>query len=511
MNTAAIASTGYQTLPIANIHESTTNPRRTFDEAKLMELAESIRVHGLIQPITVRPNRKGFEIIAGARRFRAALLAEQTELQAIVRDLTDAQALEVQIIENAQRQDVHPYEEAAGYQRLLELPGYDVAALAVKCGKSQSHIYSRLSLLQLTSEVAEAFQQDRITATHANLLARLPADEQPEAFKACWRTDYRDNNDAHLLPAKYLASWIDANVYIELNDAPFPLDDATLNEEAGACHSCPYRTGFNSLLFSDSNSDMCLKATCYNSKVAAHVSRVVSSRPELVQIATDWRREDDPAVLTRSDYNPINRNKGKDGQPQRCEHTHEAIIAFGEGVGTLTSVCTGKDCAIHGNPRIAALTPEEIAAQKLRIKEEKARVKKTAERRETFAKIMSNVPARPSSTQLRFLLRALVYSSGYNLFEDVAVYFTELSSERNEQSDEEVLDGVITRSEAAELPAVLARLALTDHIDIPRDEQIDFLSLAVAVFPPPDKPAAIPRNKTTAAKVAKPTATKRKA
>jgi ParB family chromosome partitioning protein len=105
MNTAAISQTDYQTLPLANIVESTTNPRRTFDAAKLQELAESIRAHGLIQPITVRPTEAGFEIVAGARRFRAAQLAECSEIQAIVRNITDAQALELQLIENAQRQD----------------------------------------------------------------------------------------------------------------------------------------------------------------------------------------------------------------------------------------------------------------------------------------------------------------------------------------------------------------------------------------------------------------------
>ena len=110
--------------------------------------------------------------MAGARRFRAAQLAELFSLPARIVDLDDAAAMEWQLVENSQRVDVHPYEEAQGFQRLLDLPGYDVAALVAKSGKSASHIYARLSLLQLIPDVAQAFVEERITASHANLIAR---------------------------------------------------------------------------------------------------------------------------------------------------------------------------------------------------------------------------------------------------------------------------------------------------------------------------------------------------
>ncbi len=182
MNTATATFSEYRNLPLALIDESTTNPRRTFEPSKLVELANSISISGLIQPITVRPKADRFEIIAGARRYRAAQIAELAEVPTRVLELSDEQTLEVQIIENSQREDVHPYEEASGYQRLLDLPGYDVAALASKCSKSQSHVYARLTLLALIPEVAEAFQQNEITASHANLLARLTAEQQAQAF-----------------------------------------------------------------------------------------------------------------------------------------------------------------------------------------------------------------------------------------------------------------------------------------------------------------------------------------
>jgi ParB family chromosome partitioning protein len=114
-------SSAFQYLAIDTIHESTTNPRRTFEESKLNELAESIRQHGLIQPITVRPNNEGFEIVAGARRYRASLLAEQFSIPSRIVELTDAQAQEWQLIENSMRVDVHPYEEAEGLRFILHL------------------------------------------------------------------------------------------------------------------------------------------------------------------------------------------------------------------------------------------------------------------------------------------------------------------------------------------------------------------------------------------------------
>ena len=249
-------SSEFQYIAIDTIHESTANPRRTFDEAKLHELAESIRTNGLIQPITVRPNSEGFEIVAGARRFRAAQLAELFSLPARIVEINDAQTLEWQLVENSQRVDVHPYEEAQGFQRLLDMPGYDVATLVEKSGKSASHVYARLSLLQLIPEVAEAFSAERMTASHANLLARLPQEAQATAYEQCWRKDWQDK-EPHLLPAKHLSAWIQANLYLSLADVPFDREDTTLNPAAGACVTCPRRSGYNTSLFCDVQGDQC--------------------------------------------------------------------------------------------------------------------------------------------------------------------------------------------------------------------------------------------------------------
>ncbi len=342
-------SSAFQFLAIDTIHESTTNPRQTFEQSKLEELAESIRQHGLIQPITVRPNSDGFEIVAGARRFRAAQLAELFSLPARIVELDDAAAMEWQLVENSQRVDVHPYEEAQGFQRLLDLPGYDVPALVAKSGKSAAHIYARLSLLQLIPTVAEAFVQERITTSHANLIARLPQEHQAEAFENCWRKDWQDK-EAHLLPAKHLSAWIQANLYLNLAEAPFDREDTTLKPEAGACVTCPRRSGFNTSLFADVQGDQCLDAPCFQAKVTAHIDREIAARPELVTIETAWRSSQGATSrrVAKHQYRELPEPDNPDAEPP-CPSAKPAIIVFGKHVGRTVTVCLDDECPVHTN------------------------------------------------------------------------------------------------------------------------------------------------------------------
>jgi ParB family chromosome partitioning protein len=204
-----------------------------------------------------------------------------------------------------------------GFQRLLDLPGYDAATLAEKTGKSESLIYSRLALLHLIPEVAEAFQAERITASHANLIARLPQDFQRQAFEACWRKDYQDK-EAHLLPAKQLSAWITNNVYLPLDEAPFDREDATLNPAAGACSACPRRSGYNTSLFLDVAGDQCLDGNCYHAKLIEHIDREVAARPELVRIETDHRnpKERQPGTLSRWEYNEVDAPEVENEDPE---------------------------------------------------------------------------------------------------------------------------------------------------------------------------------------------------
>jgi len=522
-------SSEFQYIAIDTIHESATNPRRTFDECKLGELAESIRTNGLIQPITVRPNSDGFEIVAGARRFRAAQLAELFSLPARIVDITDAQALEWQLVENSQRVDVHPYEEAQGFERLLDMPGYDVATLVEKSGKSAAHVYARLSLLQLIPAVAEAFSKELITASHANLLARLPQESQAEAYEQCWRKDWQEK-EAHLLPAKNLSAWIQANLYLSLADAPFDREDPTLNPAAGACVTCPRRSGYNTSLFADVQGDQCLDGPCFQTKITEHIDRELAARPELVQIENGWRsaREQRPGTVQRGHFREIEAvAENPDAEPVTpCAAAKPAIIVYGKRVGTTLTVCTDNNCPVH-DPRAAARlaqdpaptvapapeqeTEEEAEERKQQYEQQQSEYREMQERRAeerrqaeerreqeyeaeqarreelrqtrkaTFERILANAPATFSAAQLRMLLRALVNLDPYTFADDVAEEIVG-ENENNQLTGEEVLLAAIDGLGDEKLTGFALRLALTSHVAIPREGEVDFLTEAEAVF-----------------------------
>jgi ParB family chromosome partitioning protein len=160
MNATMVNATEYRNLPIAVLTESTTNPRRIFEDEALKELAESIRSQGVLSPLLVRPlNERSFEIVAGARRYRAARMADVDSVPVRIVNLTDAEALEMSIVENLQRRDVHPMEEASGFRALLNLeePKYSIEQIAARTGKNPAYVAARLKLTELTPTVVEAF------------------------------------------------------------------------------------------------------------------------------------------------------------------------------------------------------------------------------------------------------------------------------------------------------------------------------------------------------------------
>lgn len=168
-------------VPIEFVSRNPRNPRRIFTEAELEDLAQSIREHGIVQPIVVRPapeNRELFELIAGERRWRAAQRAGLTEIPVIMRDVDDRVALELAIIENVQRADLNPVEEAMGYQLLIDEHDYTQADLAQVIGKSRSHVANTLRLLKLPTEVQGLINDGALTAGHARTLITM---ENPQA------------------------------------------------------------------------------------------------------------------------------------------------------------------------------------------------------------------------------------------------------------------------------------------------------------------------------------------
>lgn len=159
------------TLPINEIIPNKEQPRKTFDEGALQELADSITVHGVLQPLLVRPLLSGgYQLIAGERRWRASRMAGLKEVPVIIRELSDSEAMEIAIIENLQREDLNPIEEAEGLQALIDKCDYTQEQVAVSVGKSRPAIANALRLLKLPEEVRQMTKEGEISAGHARAL-----------------------------------------------------------------------------------------------------------------------------------------------------------------------------------------------------------------------------------------------------------------------------------------------------------------------------------------------------
>ena len=167
-----------QTLPIAQVKTNPNQPRTHFDESALAELAESIRENGVLQPLLVRKKGQNYEIIAGERRYQASKLAGLDEVPVIIKDVDDQKMMELALIENLQRSDLNPIEEAKGYQQLIKKSKMTQEALAKAVSKSRSSITNSLRLLDLPEEVQQFLFEGKMTAGHARAILAVPFEEQ---------------------------------------------------------------------------------------------------------------------------------------------------------------------------------------------------------------------------------------------------------------------------------------------------------------------------------------------
>ncbi|MDY3691596.1 MAG: ParB/RepB/Spo0J family partition protein [Dysosmobacter sp.] len=178
-------TTGSLSLPISQVESCSSQPRKYFDEASLAELAASIQEHGIIQPLTVRKLASGYyQIIAGERRWRAARLAGLSEVPVIVIEADDRKAAELAMIENLQREDLNPMEEAAGFQSLIETYHMTQEEAATRVGKSRSAVTNALRLLSLTPSVRKLVEEGKLSAGHARALLPLSPAVQESAAAA---------------------------------------------------------------------------------------------------------------------------------------------------------------------------------------------------------------------------------------------------------------------------------------------------------------------------------------
>ncbi|HEX4022241.1 MAG TPA: ParB/RepB/Spo0J family partition protein [Acidobacteriaceae bacterium] len=432
METQIINATEYRNVSLALLNESKTNPRRAFEETALKELAESIRTQGVLSPLLVRPlTENGFEIIAGARRYRAAQMAEVPTVPVRIVNLSDAEALEAQLVENLVRSEIHPMEEAQGFRALLDLeePKYSIEQIGARVGKSPAFVASRLKLADLVPAAVDAFYADEIGVGHVLLLAKLPADQQEGALKACFKEVY--NNGASkpariLLPVRNLQFWIETNVLLLLKEAPFDKRNAHLVAIAGSCVDCPNRTGHNKLLFSDlGKQDACTNPSCYHAKVEAHIAETIASKPDLVQISTAYgQQKEDSPVLPRNKYTTIRDDKPKSKDDAKhpefkvCKFTTEAIITEGSDVGTIHKVCANPSCPVHHSKQPTSCNDEKWKAEQDKQRKEQAIANTTGLR--VLTAIGSAVPVRLLKRDLLFVIEKLIVTMDENRVEMLA-------------------------------------------------------------------------------------------
>lgn len=176
--TGGSVATADSMVDIESIHPNPNQPRTHFNDAELNELSDSIAEHGVLQPLLVRKDVDGYEIIAGERRYQASKIAGLTEIPVIIKDVDDQKMLEIALIENLQRSDLNPIEEAKGYKQLIKQSGMTQEALSKAVSKSRSAITNSLRLLDLPEPVQQYLFDGRLTAGHARAILAVPYEEQ---------------------------------------------------------------------------------------------------------------------------------------------------------------------------------------------------------------------------------------------------------------------------------------------------------------------------------------------
>lgn len=287
-------------IPLDKLHESPFNPRKSFADADLQSLADNIKAEGrILQPLLVRPRipalfansadehaTTGYEIVFGHRRYRAAELAGLATAPCMVRSMVDAEVKRAQISENLQREDVHPLEEAAGFQSLIDEHNETAERIAEQIGKSKSYVYGRLKLLALCPEVRKACQAGEVDAEVALLIARLRIPKLQERALGLIKGKYLDLKDGGKESFRRVRELLNEHFALDLDKAPFPIDEEMLVPDAGNCVHCPKRSG-NAPEYADIAADknagswnrhhygpdVCTDPTCFQDKKVAFFKR----------------------------------------------------------------------------------------------------------------------------------------------------------------------------------------------------------------------------------------------
>ncbi|MGH7510901.1 MAG: ParB/RepB/Spo0J family partition protein [Gemmatimonadales bacterium] len=339
-----------RTVPIEQVRESKTNPRKHFEPVTLAELAASIRESGVLNPLLVRGFSPSYELVDGARRFRASQEAGLREVPVLVRDLSDRQVLEIQIISNLQRDDLNALEEAQGFVALMTDAGYDVPKIAERVGRSVKYVYDRLKLLQLVPEAKTLLLDGTITPGHGILLARLSKEDQARALAA----ESRNGSDGGVLEAERVSdSYFPGDPELELDEGPRKA--RSVRELAQwidrNVRFVPDKVDQSDLAFDlPQTADLLQTAATSKLKVVKitreyRVPDEARDEKERTYGYISWKRADGEPEETFNAYGA----PAKDRKPSKtCDHSVVGLVVAGPGRGEAFLVCVNKEkCSVH--------------------------------------------------------------------------------------------------------------------------------------------------------------------
>jgi len=377
-----------QFVKLSDINASETNhlqrEKWELEEGALKELAESISQKGVIQPIMLRPNGKAgkYFLVCGERRYQASLLANQTEIPAFIKTMTEDEAFELQITENLQRKDVHQIKEAQAYKALIDSnPDKNtVKELSLRFGKSEAYITQRLAFNNLIPEMKKEFAEGKMLIGHAQLFCRLQPVDQKVAFEEC-----KNYHTKGYQSIDEVEEWIDDEIMHVLSEAPFDKKDPLLVPKAGPCTICPKQSGGN-LLFTDiKEKDRCFDGNCYATKKLAHtinqINNLVLAEPSMPAVKSGYEKSEAAVdkllkdnkvkiLVEHTDYNEANK-KDKGSTMALCIAGHNMGKIIGIKFNQTEKATSAKAAAAESDKEV--LTASAIDQQIAGIKERKKR------------------------------------------------------------------------------------------------------------------------------------------
>lgn len=285
----------FQNIALKDITPDPNQPRKYYEEQAMNELTQSVRESGVLQPILVReqPDRHNkYILVCGERRYRASIAAKLKTIPAVIRDLTDEEALQLQIVENLQRKDVNPMEEAVAFKSFIEGKDWSFDDIAKRVGKSEYYVKQRIKLNSLTADFQKLLFQNKMSVATALLMAQLPEDTQTQVFDGRVDEDDLNNPNYEFQVNKYYMNSYKG----DLNNATFNTEDADLVPSMGPCTICQFNSAA-AKLFPDDTA-RCNNISCYKNK-----SNIAFERDLTLY------SEDPSCVLITGQYNPDSETK----------------------------------------------------------------------------------------------------------------------------------------------------------------------------------------------------------